>query len=466
MSVVVRRTNTFAVRPLSDDDERLLRDLLDASASLWNELNYERRQQFFDGESVWDTADYRKQYVDVLGSATAQQVIRKNKSAWQSFFTARENGEDTAPPGYWGNEDDCRELRTFIRNDQYTLEAGERSRVEIPVGQALKDEYGLGYHDRLRLEVAGNPKWSGEQGRLEIQYDETDDMFRAFQPVTVPDSRQDSPLASHEAALDVGANNLVACTTTTGQQYLYEGRDLFARFRETTEEIARLQSRLREERYSSQRIQRLYRTRTRRRDHAQDALVRDLLERLYAEGVATVYVGDLTDILDTHWCAEVNAKTHQFWAFRAFIKRLSHTAEEYGITVEVRSEADTTRTCPACGEQDDTNRDGDVFRCPCGHEAHADLCASRSSNDRLAKKSGRWLGPCVSSGTTTTGRRYHTLPRGHVPTRSAQTRVPATGNLPPWGRHSQHPHRRNPTASAVGGSQTPWRRFLPVQSTC
>ena len=382
----MRRTNTFAVRPLSDADERLLQDLLDASASLWNELNYERRQQFFDGNSVWDTADYRKQYVDVLGSATAQQVIRKNNSAWQSFFAARENGEDTAPPGYWGNEDDGRELRTFIRNDQYTLETGERSRVEIPVGQALKDEYGLGYHDRLRLEVAGDPKWNGEQGRLEIQYDETDDTFRAFQPVTVPDSRQDSPLDSHEAALDVGANNLVACTTTTDQRYLYEGRNLFARFRETTEEIARLQSKLREGRYSSHRIRRLYRTRTRRRDHAQDALVRDLMERLYDEGVATMYVGDLTDVLSTHWSAEVNEKTHQFWAFRAFIERLSHTAEEYGITVTMRSEANTTRTCPACGEQNDTNRNGDVFRCPCGHEAHADLCASRTFLERQSGK--------------------------------------------------------------------------------
>jgi len=398
----MKRTNTFAVRPLFDQDERLLRDLLDASASLWNELNYERRQQFFDGESVWDTADYRKQYVDVLGSATAQQVIRKNTSAWQSFFAAREDGEDTAPPGYWGNEDDGRELRTFIRNDQYTLETGERSRLEIPVGQALKDEYGLGYHDRLRLEVAGNLNWKGEQGRLEIQYDEVDDTFRAFHPVTVPDSRQDSrkiedfpevenasrfrnsPLASEEAALDVGANNLVACTTTPGQQYLYEGRDLFARFHETTEEIARLQSKLREGRDSSQRIRRLYRKRTRRRDHAQDALARDLLERLYAEGVATVYVGDLTDVLSTHWSATVNEKTHLFWAFRAFIERLSCTAEEYGISVEVRSEADTTRTCPGCGERANTERDGDVFRCPCGYEGHADLDASQTFLEQQA----------------------------------------------------------------------------------
>jgi putative transposase len=383
----LRRTNTFAVRPLSTQDEQLLRELLDASASLWNELTYERRQNFFDGESIWDTADYRKQYVGVLGSATAQQVIRKNSEAWRSFFAAREDGEDTAPPGYWGNEDDGRELRMYIRNDQYTLETGERSRLEIPVGQALKDEYGLGYHDRLRLEVAGDLKWEGEQGRLELYYDEVDARFRAIQPVTVPDSRRDSPLAEESAALDVGANNLVACTTTTGQQYLYEGRDLFARFREITEEIARLQSKLREGRYSSRRIRRLYRKRTRRRDHAQDALVRDLVERLYDEGVATVYVGDLTNVLSEHWSAEVNEKTHQFWAYRSFIDRLATTAEEYGITVEVESEAYTTAECPVCGERDDTERDGDVFRCSCGYEGHADLDASRAFLERQAGES-------------------------------------------------------------------------------
>ncbi|MFB6361910.1 MAG: RNA-guided endonuclease InsQ/TnpB family protein [Halobacteriales archaeon] len=374
----MRRTNTFAVRPLTGKDEQLLRELLDASASLWNELNYERRQQFFDDESVWDTADYRKQYVGVLGSATAQQVIRKNSEAWRSFFALNENGEANGMPGYWGNEDEGRELRTYIRNDMYTLETDECSRLEIPVGQQLKAEYGLGYHERLRLEVSGAPKWDGEQGRLELYYDEVDDTFRALQPVTVPESRQDTPLASEEAALDVGANNLVACTTTTGQQYCYDGRELFAIFRETTEEIARLQSKLAGERSSSRRIRRLYRTRSRRRDHAQAALVRDLLERLYEEGVATVYVGDLTDVLSEHWSETVNEKTHQFWAFRSLIERLATTAEEYGITVEVRSEAYTSRTCPECGERDGADRNVDRFRCRCGYEAHADLAASRT----------------------------------------------------------------------------------------
>ena len=374
----MRCTNTFVVRPRSEQDAELLRELLDASASLWNELTYERRQNYFDGESVWKTDDYRKRYVGVLESATAQQVIRKSKSAWRSFFSLKEKGERCSPPGYWGNDEDGRTLRTYIRNDQYTLEMGDRSRLEIPVGKRLKEKYGLGYTERLRLEVAGVPKWDGKQGRLELYYDESSNQFRAFQPVTVDDSRLDVPLASEEAALDIGANNLVACTTTTGSQYLYEGRGLFEQFRETTREIARLQSKLREGRYSSNRIRQLYRGRTRRRDHAQNALVRDLLERLYEEGVSTVYVGDLTDVLETHWSIRANAKTHNFWAFRQFIDRLACTTEEYGITVKARSEAWTTQTCPNCGSTTDTVRHQDTLTCSCGFEGHADLVASES----------------------------------------------------------------------------------------
>ena len=85
----MKRVNTFRVIPRSDTDAECLRRVLDASASLWNQLNYERRQNFTDPEtdkSVWDTEDYRKRYVGVLGSATAQQVIRKNDRAWKSFF--------------------------------------------------------------------------------------------------------------------------------------------------------------------------------------------------------------------------------------------------------------------------------------------------------------------------------------------------------------------------------------------
>ncbi|MCG1003919.1 MULTISPECIES: RNA-guided endonuclease TnpB family protein [Halobacterium] len=377
----MKRTNEFEVVPQSDEDGELLRQLLDASAALWNEINYQRRTNFDDpGGDVWEVDEYRGRYGGTLGASTVQQIERKNREAWQSFFALREKGEANGKPGFWGNQDEGRELRTYIRNTSYSVEWGEHSRLEILVGQDLKEEYGLGYRERLRLEVRGEPNWKeyDKQGRLELYYDDVSETFRAFQPVTIDNSRLAQPLADESAALDIGANNIVACTTTTGEQYLYEGRDLFERFRETTQRIAELQSKLEDGRYSSKRIDSLYRRRTRRRDHAMDALCRDLVERLHDEGVSTVYVGDLTDVLETHWSVRTNAKLHSFWAFRRFVDRLVYTAEEFGITVEVRTEAWTSQTCPNCSSTEDTTRHQDTLTCTCGFEGHADLAASET----------------------------------------------------------------------------------------
>jgi len=402
----VKRTNTFAVRPLTNDDEQVLRDLLDASAALWNEINYERLLRYndedgFKGEDVWDadTGALEGKYKAVLGASTAQTVRRENTEAWRSFFENKKKfhhesntsvTEHPDPPGFRGNDDDGRVLKGVVRKDAYTVEWGDRSRLEIVVGERLRDRHNSP-KSRLRLEIVGDPNWPDyeDQSRLELWDDETDSTFRASQPVTVSDDAQATPLANHKAALDIGANNLVACTTTTGEQYLYEGRELFQRFRDTTREIARLQSKLREGRYSSERIRRLYRKRTRRRDHAQEALCRDLLERLYAEGVDTVYIGGLTDVLETHWSVETNAKTHNFWAFKQFTERLACTAEEYGVSVEVRSEAWTSQECPQCSSTDRTTRHQDTLTCPCGFEGHADLTASETFLKRHTKKAVR-----------------------------------------------------------------------------
>jgi Probable transposase. len=155
-------------------------------------------------------------------------------------------------------------LRTYVRSDQYTIGYGNRSRLEVPIGSELTDELGVNRNQRLRVEIAGDPKWSGKHNGLEIVYDELADTFRAFQPVTIDDSRLDSPLASEEAALDVGAKNLVACTVSIGSQFIYDGRDLFEQFREITEQIAHYQSLLEDQRESSKRIDRLYRKRNAR----------------------------------------------------------------------------------------------------------------------------------------------------------------------------------------------------------
>jgi hypothetical protein len=68
---------------------------LDASAALWNEINYERRENYTDPDGdIWDTSDYREDYAGVLGAATVQQIERLNNETWRSFFAAKR--EDSA----------------------------------------------------------------------------------------------------------------------------------------------------------------------------------------------------------------------------------------------------------------------------------------------------------------------------------------------------------------------------------
>jgi len=75
--------------PQTENDKGCLLRLLDASASLWNELTYERRQNYFGDGDVWDTSEYRGQYNGVIGSATVQQVTRKK--------TRKRGGRSSSP---------------------------------------------------------------------------------------------------------------------------------------------------------------------------------------------------------------------------------------------------------------------------------------------------------------------------------------------------------------------------------
>jgi len=49
----MKRVNTFEVVPQTENVKECLLRLLDASASLWNELTYERRQNYFGDGDVW-----------------------------------------------------------------------------------------------------------------------------------------------------------------------------------------------------------------------------------------------------------------------------------------------------------------------------------------------------------------------------------------------------------------------------
>jgi len=85
--VEFKNRRTSVVRPLPNGfQERKLKRLANTSAKLFNEINYERRQQFFQRQRVdfKGTCDkYYEKYKGVLG-VNAQAIMQKNNGAWNS----------------------------------------------------------------------------------------------------------------------------------------------------------------------------------------------------------------------------------------------------------------------------------------------------------------------------------------------------------------------------------------------
>jgi len=151
--------------------EEKLKLLCGLSSKLWNEVNYVRRRMSFEEKGVDLKATYKEyyeKYKALIGSATTQQVLNKNEEAWKSFFKLlrlKKEGKlppfinKVNPPGY-KKKNSKRALWTVLRKDQYKIEGGKI---------VLK---GLGAIGRIELRYKGLIHLRGEQGRLEIHYDQ------------------------------------------------------------------------------------------------------------------------------------------------------------------------------------------------------------------------------------------------------------------------------------------------------
>ena len=386
---------------MSDRYKQAVFDWLATHAPLWNQINYRRRQQYFSDDSdVWDVkyTDLYDDYAPILGKAACQQVARKNSEAWRSHFRILGKYHDESdstvtekpePPGYWGSRDHGYELHGLVRNDLYDFDWNEdKSVLEFGVGEVLEERYNFQHNERVTLEVKGDTQWTGDDSRLELIYDEAANKLRVQHPVRIQTAHVteqrldaythtlDTENTTHTAAIDVGANNTLAIVTNHGETTVYHARPEFARFQALSDRIAGLQSELPDDRYTSKQIQRLYDERGRKRDHARDAAVKHAADWLLKHNVDTVYVGGLTDVLDTHWSANVNEKTHSFWSHRQLVDCVRLTFEDVGITVEEVNEQYSSSECPECGSSDVT-RDGDGFRChDCELDADADVAGA------------------------------------------------------------------------------------------
>ncbi|MFP3298263.1 MAG: transposase [Thermocladium sp.] len=386
-----RRTNVVRLLP-NGFQERKLRRLANISAKLFNEVNYERRQQFFRGEKVdfegtWDKC-YEK-YKEELG-VNAQAVMQKNNEAWNSTFSLlrlrKENKlpphmSRVSPPKYWKDkETGKRKLLLVIRQDRYVVD-GQKL--------VLKD-FGL------EVEFAGRLRWYGKQGRLEIYYDETRNAWYASIPVEVgvevtKTGRKSkhvvrgerkviqvkSPKGSKMASIDLGINVLASVVIDDGTWLLYKGvrakEDYFYLGKRIAEAQSSADKARNIEEYEAyeelnREKRRLFKKLTRRLLHLYRNFASHLLRELHERGVSTIYLGYPFNIAQQ----KGNKFTVNLWSYRELMNIIELKAQEYGIRVFEVIEYNTSRICAYHDVRVERGPRG-VVNCPKGHKLHSDL---------------------------------------------------------------------------------------------
>jgi len=388
-----KRTNVVRLFP-SGSQERKLRKLANACARLYNELNYERRQQFFHNEGVdfkgtWDK--YYEKYKGVLG-VNAQAVMQKNNEDWSSFFTLLNMKKEgklpphmkrVSPPGYWKDkETGRRKLIIVVRQDRYEVDVERRVII-------LKD-FGM------EIKFAGRLRWYGKQGRLEIIYDKGKNAWYAHIPVEVGVEVTKTgkktnhivrgerraiqvavPRGNKVASIDLGINNLASVVVDDGTWLLYKGvrtKEDYFYLQRLISRIQSLRDTLKDKLLSdaieelNHEMRRLYGKLRRRLLHLYRNFAKHLIEQLYELGVSTIYLGYPFNIAQQ----KGNKFTVNMWSYRKLMEAIELKAQEYGIRVFEVVEYNTSKYCVYHNVEVKRQPRG-VIHCPKGHKLHSDL---------------------------------------------------------------------------------------------
>ena len=379
-----RRTNMFRLSPNKEQEQRLF-ELADNCARMFNEVNYKRRQSFFSGNFDWNTDFFYHKYKKFIGSATAQQVTRKNNEAWKSFFALLrlkkqgklpEHVNKVSPPGYWKDrKTGKRVLMILIRCDCYKLS-----------DKCLKLPF------NLEIKWKGKNKWKGEkQGRLEIRYDDLSKKWYAHMPVEVekpPPLHQPKGDKKEEAYVDLGVK-VPIMAWVDGEVFGYKANSMLSDWWYLNEKIAKHQEELKKKnnKHSSKRLKVLYRKRKKRFRDKVNKIVKDFVEKCWAKNVSEIICGDLRNIRkSSNFNRKSNSMIHNFWSVGYVYKRLKEKGEEYGIKVVRIDERGTSSTCPRCSSKKIVCHKR-LFKCKeCKLEAHRDAVGCVNiENIRLAQ---------------------------------------------------------------------------------
>jgi len=369
---------------VDEETEKRLRQLCDLSSKLWNEVNYVRLRMWLEKKLIDFEGTYKEfyeKYKPLIGSATAQTIIRKNNEAWRGFFRLLELKREgrlppfmtkVSPPGF-GKRNGSRTLWTVIRKDRYKID-GDKIILR-----------NLGAVGRVEVRYKGIMYLRGEHGELKIRYDADRGKWYAHIAFSKISERMvkgewrqvpQQPKGNLTAGIDIGINNLMAIYIENSLTKLVNGRPLKSISYYWRKRIAEYQSTL--NKYgleTSRRLRRMYAKWKRQVRSYINAKVRQAIEWLYDVGVSRIKVGYPKGIAKENGDFDNN----HVWTYRYLLRRIAEVAEEYGIDVIYVDEKGTSSRCPLHGDGCGIRVYRGLFKCTTMNKVfNADLVAARN----------------------------------------------------------------------------------------
>jgi len=363
----MKRTNITELKP-TKRQAKLLKEMLVLAGAVWNQANYQLRQEFFQkhkinsSHALLQRVNQKSEVYQTLGRSYALPLLHKLDETWRSFknlFREFEKGktDKPSPPHYFKDRKLNITLPAFLVFDslQYHI---KRRKVHLPISRAMRKQ---GVH-QLNIRFDGKPRWGGNQLRGELHYNKTTKKFYLCQAIDVPDPKLKE---GETVAIDLGIKRPIVAYNGE-KAVIYKFHKTQQDWENLTGEITRLQSiaKSRNGINTTRRIDNLSLKRSRQLEQRFNFIVKDLIRKFPDAG--TFIVGDLTNIRKRvpGSCRKARRMINNYWSCAKLVRKLANKAQEIGATFAKRDERSTTKTCPVCGEKNKpADRSYECFFC-------------------------------------------------------------------------------------------------------
>ncbi|MBD0378734.1 RNA-guided endonuclease InsQ/TnpB family protein [Paenibacillus sedimenti] len=325
------------LRELTQKEFTALRTLFRLSKNMFNVGLYTVRQHFFETEQY---LPYKENYhhckwnenYKLMGSAAAQQTLKKVDEAFKSFFgLLKTPGQAPRIPKYLDKE-------SFFELSFPQFRMQKDGTFDLPMSPAFKREFGkvtIPFPKNLRpesvCEIRLIPKYDARYIEIEYVYE-----IEAQKYELNPD---------HALAIDLGIDNLAACITTLGTSFIIDGKRLKSYNQWYNKENARLQSikdkqGIKELTYNQ--VQLVVKRNNRSRDYLNKA-ARYIVDYCLSNQIGKIVVGHNEGWKHECDMGRLNNQTFVQIPHSQLIKTIKNLCTRYGIEFVKQEEAYTSK---------------------------------------------------------------------------------------------------------------------------